>query len=217
MLILRKSIYGFGEYYGNEFNSSNSLSMTQMQVNAKCIFNYFKGLGWSTNAISAMLGNMQAESSINPGRWQYDNPNPTTSEGIGYSLVQWTPYTKYTEWVKSTYGSGSDPSIIDYALDRIDYEVNNNLQWIATSVYPFTFKEFSTSTKSVSELAKAFLLNYERPADQSTNVQNYRAELANNWYTYLTGITPEPPTPTNKKKRKGFKFVLFNKRRRIYG
>ena len=141
----------FGSYYGNDFNSSNALNYEQMKVNVTYIYSYLTNKGWSVNAISAMCGNMQAESSINPGRWQSDRVGGETS-GHGYGLVQWTPYTKYTEWVSG------DPSTMDNNLSRIIYEVENKLQWIATSKYNYSFKEFSTSNKSVSELAIAFLL-----------------------------------------------------------
>jgi hypothetical protein len=84
-----------------------------------------------------------------------------------------------------------------------------------------SFKEFTTSTKSPSYLASVFLHNYER-AGVSAELE--RQTNANYWYKYLTGNTPPdiPPdnpggdTPTTKKK-KGYNFVLFNKRRRIYG
>lgn len=197
----------FGSYYGNDFNSSNALNYEQMKVNVRYIYSYLTDKGWSVNAIAGMCGNMQAESSINPGRWQSDRVGGSTS-GHGYGLVQWTPYTKYTEWVSG------DPSTMDNNLYRIIYEVENKLQWIATSNYNYSFKEFSTSNKSVSELAKAFLLNYERPADQSSSVQNYRSELAESWYTYLTGLEPTPPSDSggSTTKKHKYKFVLFNRR-----
>lgn len=199
----------FGSYYGNDFNSSNALNYEQMKVNVTYIYSYLTNKGWSVNAISAMCGNMQAESSINPGRWQSDRVGGETS-GHGYGLVQWTPYTKYTEWVSG------DPSTMDNNLSRIIYEVENKLQWIATSKYNYSFKEFSTSNKSVSELAIAFLLNYERPADQSVSVQNYRSGLAENWYTYLTGIEPTPPSEEGSSitKKHKYNFILFNRRKR---
>lgn len=199
----------FGSYYGNDFNSSNPLNQEQMKVNVTYIHSYLIDKGWSVNAIAGMLGNMQAESSINPGRWQSDRVGGDTS-GHGYGLCQWTPYTKYTEWVSG------DPSTMDNNLSRIIYEVENNLQWIATSNYNYSFKEFSTSNKSVSELAKAFLLNYERPADQSVSVQNYRSELAESWYTYITGLEPTPPGGAAIRNKRGYKFILFN-RRKTYG
>lgn len=207
-LELRNGI--FGDYYGNTYDTSNPLSKDKMEVNALYIYSYLKHEGWTDNSICALLGNMQAESTINPGRWQSDRVGGDAS-GHGYSLVQWTPYTKYTNWCSSQ--GYSDPSEMDSALARIRYEVANSIQWIGVgSFYGMSFKEFTQSNESVRTLASAFLLCYERPADQSSSVQNYRGELAESWYTYLTG--KEPTTPGKKSKRKKYNFILFNKRRR---
>lgn len=199
----------YGQYYGSYIGESVALTAEQMQLNARYIHSYLIDKGWSLNAICGMLGNIQAESSMNPGRWQSDNVGAVSN---GYGLVQWTPSTKFTQWANES--GYPDYSEMDTNLIRINYEVNNNVQWIATDAYPYSFKEFSTSGLSVGELAKAFLLNYERPADQSESVQNYRASLAEAWYQELTGETPHPPvTPSTKAKRKKFNFILFNRRR----
>lgn len=209
MAIERNGTYG--TYYGSTFNESGTLTVDQTRVNAQYFRNAMTANGWSLNAICAMLGNMQAESGINPGRWQSDNVGNTSA---GYGLVQWTPATKYIEWC-----GNNDPSEMDQNIARILYEVENGLQWIATSAYDLSFKEFSTSNKTVGYLAKSFLLNYERPADQSASVQALRSSYAESWYTYLTGTAPDvdPDAPaTNKtKKRKGYNFVLFNRKRRM--
>lgn len=201
-----------GNYYGSFFNESVVLSIGEMSINAKYIYTALKNKGWSNNAIYSLLGNMQAESSINPGRWQSDSVG---NSSLGYGLVQWTPSTKYTNWC--TEQGYSDPSEMDNNISRILYEVENNLQWISTDTYNFSFKEFSKSTKSVDELAKAFLLCYERPADQSEAVQTYRSSLANNWRETLSGIVipddPDNPTITTKKKKK-YNFLLMNSRKR---
>lgn len=196
----------FGEYYGSLQNASEPLTTEEMKVNAHYIYSYLSASGWSLNAIAGMLGNIQAESTINPGRWQSDDVGNTS---LGYGMVQWTPSTKYTEWCSQQ--GLSDPSAMDSNLSRILYEVENSLQWISTSGYNYSFKTFSTSTASVSELAKAFLLCYERPADQSESVQEYRSSLASSWYEYLSGVTPN--NPTRKKKRSNY-FLLFNQRKR---
>lgn len=213
-VILRTGI--FGDYYGNTYDTSNVLSQSQMEVNALYIYSYLKHEGWTDNSIAALLGNMQAESSINPGRWQSDRVGGD-SEGHGYSLVQWTPYTKYIDWCSSE-GLG-DPSEMDSALARIMYEVKNNIQWIGTGNYiGMSFEDFSKSNESITYLATAFLLCYERPLDQSEVVQAYRGSLATSWYIYLTGRTPSDPGGTTSNKKKKFNFILFNKRRRgIYG
>lgn len=213
--ILRSGI--FGDYYGNTYDTSNALTQSQMETNAFYIYSYLKHEGWSENAISALLGNMQAESSINPGRWQSDRVGGDSS-GHGYSLVQWTPYTKYTNWCSEK--GYSDPSEMDNALSRILYEVENDIQWIGVGSYSgMSFEEFATSELSVSELATAFLLCYERPADQSESVQNYRGSLAENWYKYLTGKDPsQPGGGASHTKKNKYNFILFNRRRRgIYG
>lgn len=112
-------------------------------------------------------------------------------EKHGYGLVQWTPYTKYTEW------SPSDPSLMDNNLLRLLYEVENNIQWIATDEYPFSFKEFTESLDSPYNLAIAFIKNYERPADPNHPI---RGEQAEEWFSYLGGIMPPIPTYKNSKK-----------------
>lgn len=139
---------------------------------------------------------MQSESAINPGRWEGNRVegDPTNH---GYGLVQWTPYTKYTNWVSG------DPSTMDNNLSRIIYEVENNLQWIATSTYNYSFREFTKSTESPYNLALAFLANYERPADPNQPVRGTQAEF---WYQFLGGVQP---TPIGKKKKTKFKWVLY--------
>lgn len=206
----------FGDYYGNTYDSSNPLTQYQMEFNAFYIYSYLKDAGWTENSICAMLGNMQAESTINPGRWQSDRVGGESS-GHGFSLVQWTPYTKYTEWCSSE--GYSDPSEMDSALARIKYEVENLIQWYGTGKFAeMNFQEFTKSNESVRTLATAFLLCYERPADQSESVQNYRGDLAESWYKFLTGREPASPGGTSKKKKRKYNFILFNKRRRkIYG
>ena len=203
MANLRKGLYG--EYYGSFFNESEPLTQSEMEVNARYIFSYLKDKGWTNNSISALLGNMQAESSLNSGRWQSDDGGWYSG---GYSLVQWTPVTKYTNWCSEN--GYNDPSEIDNALARIIWEVENNEQFYATSNYPITFKEFTTSNASVQYLAESFLINYERPKDQRESVKQYRGSLAKKWYEFLTGVTPsDPENPTNKKYKNLSKLLLF--------
>lgn len=194
MVEARTGIYG--DYYGSPYDSSAPLNQEQMQVNATYIYTSLANDGWTLNSVAAMLGNMQVESSINPGRWENDSVggDPTAH---GYGLVQWTPYTNYTDWAVSS--GYSDPSIMDANIARINYELANNIQWIPTSVYPMTFAQFKESTDSPDLLARIFLTNYERPADPN---QPIRGEYALQWYEYLGGL------PIRKEKKK-FPWVLY--------
>lgn len=195
----------FGAYWGNTYDSSRSLTQSQMEVNAKYIYSYLSSEGWTLNAVAGILGNMQSESSINPGRWESDRVggNPDVH---GYGLVQWTPYTKYTNWVSG------DPSTMDNNISRILYEVDNNIQWIATSHYNYSFKSFTKSNDTPYNLALAFLANYERPADP---VQPERGNQAEKWFEFLSGITPEPPEPPEPtpgtRKLKKFPWAVYTK------
>ena len=76
---------------GNRF-----LSLAEMQINAELFQGWALAAGWSVHAICAMLGNIQSESTINPGIWESLSPYSG-----GYGLVQWTPYTKYSNWAGS--------------------------------------------------------------------------------------------------------------------
>lgn len=118
-------------------------------------------------------------------------------------LVQWTPYTKYTDWIVNQ--GFTDPSEMDANIFRILYEVENNIQWIATSTYNYSFKEFTQSTDTPYNLALAFLANYERPADPNQPARGTQAEY---WYEFLGGL---PPVPTVTRKRKKFPWGVFTK------
>ena len=48
-------------------SSNQYLTRSQMADNARYVFNFFRKLGWTSNAICGMLGNMERESTINPG------------------------------------------------------------------------------------------------------------------------------------------------------
>ena len=200
-LSLRIGIYG--TYWGNDYYSSDYLTQTQMEINSTYIYGALNREHWTLNAISGMLGNMQAESSINPGRWEGN----AVGVGPGYGLVQWTPYTNYTNWAT---GQGLDPSAMDSNLARILYEVQNNLQWIPTTVYNFSFADFTVSTQTPEYLASAFLKNYERAG---VEVESQRQANARAWYTYLGGITPPTPTPTQTEEHR-FKWVLYARKLR---
>lgn len=178
-------------YYSGNFY----LTLSQMQVNAQYIYNYLIVRGWTSNSICGMLGNMQSESTINPDLWEsFDIGNME----LGYGLVQWTPAPKYLDWCSAR---GLNPALMESNLDRIQYEIDNGLQWIPTSQYNYSFQTFKESLDSPYDLGIAFLRNYERPKEIN---QTNRGTQAMYWYEYLTGEIPQNPnpnpTPINSKK-----------------
>lgn len=177
-------------------NEYGQLSRADMENNAGIIYGLLSFYGWTAQAISALLGNMEAESGINPGRWQSDIVGNLSG---GYGLVQWTPATKLFNWIDSEYEQGilsnNTYSDGDNQIARIRYEVDNHIQYHPTKAYPESFKEFTESTKSPGYLAVAFLKNYERPKDSGPQTQSKRIAMAERWYTFITGLPPGKYTP----------------------
>lgn len=184
----------WGSLFRYEVNTSYTwikgnryLSLSEMENNAKIVYSIFTNKGWSLNAIAGMLGNMQSESTINPGIWQ--SLTVGSGGGGGYGLVQWTPWTNYTDWADL---NGYDWDNGDAQCKWIDEVTASVGQWKPTSSYPMKWSEFKVSTQSPETLAYTFLYNFERPASLD---QPNRKTQARYWYDYLSGITPDPPNP----------------------
>lgn len=174
-------------------NEYGVLSTANMQSNAGILREFFSENGWSINAISALAGNMQAESGINPARWENDNVGNLSG---GFGLVQWTPATKIRNWILTTYRN-EDYNNGDYQMERIMWELQNGEQYSPAKGFRETFGEWAVSDKPPGYLAAAFLCNYERAADTGIGAQIKRARMAESWYTFFTGREPPkwiPPT-----------------------
>lgn len=200
MANLREGKYG-GLYYGSYYNESSRLTDTEMYKNAEYIHQVLEYIyGWTKEAIAGLLGNLQSESGLNPGRWQSDK----VGVGPAYGLVQWDPFSKYVDWC--TQEGRTDPSEMDNNIERIIYEVENKIQYYAKPSYPETFTEFTQSTKSPYYLACAFAWNYERSwvvlygtEAQKESLRQQRGGQAEFWYnyicTYLDNPNPDQPIP----------------------
>ena len=161
------------------------LSEAEMQNNSMIIKSYLASKGWSVNAISGLLGNMESESTINPGIWQSLREGNMSG---GYGLVQWTPATNFTEWADSHGYAWDDGSA---QLKWINEQTAPSGQWIPTSTYNFSFDAFKVSTQTPEYLASAFLKNFERAG---VEVENQRRTQARKWYNFeYIGTRGEPP------------------------
>lgn len=199
---------GSGEFIVPEPVSGNRyLTSAEMHQNAAYIWWFLSQKGWTANAVAGMLGNMEVESSINPGIWESLTSDPEAYYAAngrypGFGLVQWTPYTKLMNWANS---NGYDYEEMDTQLLRICWEQETeNGQFSPAGSYNMTFTEFKESTLSPYELGMIFLACYERPLYPD---QPARGENAEYWYTYITGLVFK-----KKKKKKKFNFILFGKK-----
>lgn len=162
---------------------NNYLTTAEMENNAGIVRGFFEGKqGWTPNAVAALLGNMQGESTINPGLWESLIPY-----GGGYGLVQWTPYTVYSNWAGPGWQNNGTRQ-----CERIMHEYENGGQWYPTAEYPQTFEEWAHSTDTPENLAYAFMYNYERPASLD---HPERKEYARAWYEWFDGKPIDPDIP----------------------
>ncbi len=182
--------------------SNKYLSVEQMKGNALYIWTKLKEAGWTENAIAGVLGNMQSESTINPGL--FENRDYGNMDG-GYGLVQWTPASKYFNWAGTTPANDN----IDKQIDRILYEVEHNIQWLnSQDPKGRTFKQFTQSTDSPYDLAMAFITAYERPANPN---QPIRGQQALYWFNELSGQSWEGGGPWEPGEWY-IEYILFSRR-----
>lgn len=172
-----------GEWFiPGDINNTRPLTEEESKKNWLAFWTFFKSKGWTANAVSGILGNSYYESTVNPNRWEGDIPFAEPVASRGYGLVQWTPWTKIIDWLKE---KGYYPDVSKFGMgecERIQWEMENNQQWIATATYPESFRDFSVSTKDPYTLAIEFLANYERPADPN---QPQRGDKAREIYDYI--------------------------------
>lgn len=167
------------------------------------VYNYLEPLGYDKQCVIGMLGNIAAESGLNPWRWQSDSYNLSN----GYGLVQFTPASDYINLTgipnhapnlsTSIQTSGSSP---DDAKGQLYVFDNDTLgKWVNTcwrtywnpSTYPDLYAKRTTilntygsgTTLSMAQFRTindyqdacfAFLACYEGPA-----IPNYNDRLAN--------------------------------------
>lgn len=169
--------------------------------------------------VSALMGNLQAESGLYPDRVQGDIPYSDYSKeytakvdsgeisensfvhngpnGGGYGLAQWTFYTRkqnlYNRWKSGGYSSiGS----VDLACDFLLWELENSYSGVFSAL---------KNAKTIREASDRVLHDFENPADQSATVEIKRANMGIEIYNTLSGSppiapdAPEIPTATKKK------------------
>lgn len=152
------------------------------QQNAREIWGFFEAQGWTLESVSGMLGNMEVESFINPAQWEQNYPIYGAG---GFGLVQWTPWSKFSDWAGSDWESNYRKQ-----LQRIQWELDNGEQWIPVAQDGYmSFYDFTQSTLPAPDLAMVFERGYER----GTPMESVRRANAQKWYDYLGGSGPTPP------------------------
>jgi hypothetical protein len=170
-----------GRTYATSYNDNNASPTPNPPSSKKIsaateIYKFFKGKGWSKNAICGLLGNIEVETAytLNPDIHAYNGDG-------GYGLLQWTPGSKLKNWAES---NGLNFKTINTQCRRVIYEYNNNIQFYSSKYCSLTFKQYVKSSKSPDSLAECFMHNYERPNLKYANTPT-RRKKAVEWCNYF--------------------------------
>lgn len=202
---------------------SRSGALTEEEtLNNGIIFgNVFTGLGYDINTISALAGNVNAESGINPERVE-------AGGGGGYGIFQWTPKS---DLISACGSLGLSP----YTNGTIQCQclhgelVTLKNQWYTTKAFITPYASSGATEDMIGITADQFIKNemgwspdkltilfmvaYERPSrDPSVNHIDKRKAYANSWYEYYTGHTPTPTPPTPSGLTKYKKLIASKKK-----
>ena len=162
--------------------------------NEEKIWNFLYEKIGNEYGVASMMGNLQAESNLNPHNMEnyyetrlgftdetyvqaIDNGTYTKEQfiydGCGSFLAQWTYWSRKKalyEYAKSKMVSIGD---LEIQLEFLYQELSTSYKSVLSTL---------KNAASILEASNAILFKFENPADQSVRVQNYRASLGQKFY-----------------------------------
>ena len=161
---------------------------TSGESNARRIWDKLRAAGLSTAGAAGMMGNLKAESDLDPQNVQnsferklgYDDRGYTeavdfgsypdfANDGAGYGLAQWTYPARKAALLAFAKAQKKSVGDLDLQLDFLLTELQKD--------YPALFRELCTAS-DVRTASDAVLTQFERPADMSESVKIKRAGFA---------------------------------------
>lgn len=117
------------------------LTLQEMQNNADIIILFMRTIGWNESTIASILGNMQAESTINPNLTERGG-------GGGYGLVQWTPRSDLTRACNQLGIAPDSDGYNQLAVLRAELERDSRLtefQWYSSRAFISPYFQFGVT------------------------------------------------------------------------
>lgn len=158
---------------------------------AKTIWDFLIGKGLNAYAVAGIMGNLQAESALNPQNLQntyekklgytdstytqaVDNGTYTNfvKDSAGYGLAQWTYWSRKQALLQ--YAQSAKKSIGDLAMQL-------EFLWKELQGYTSVMKTLKSAT-SIRQASDAILTGYEKPANQGESVKTKRAGYGQTFY-----------------------------------
>lgn len=170
-----------------------ALRQEYMEDNALEMLKIAREYGVSLQALAGILGNFQAESTINPGMFEggmtpyewrtlYENnyarwceiANTTEWRYQGGGMGQWTPWTKLAPiWQDATDGETQTRHLFEHPG-----------QWNSGNPLGWSFDDYLTGTGSPEFMAEMFCRFWEVPGNIPATLP-FRQEKARFWYRFL--------------------------------
>ena len=141
--------------------------------NMEAIWGYLKTNGFTEEATAGIMGNIKAESNF--------NPSAVEGNGEGHGLVQWSFGRKQTLFARAA-SRGTKWDDIGVQLDFLLEELNN---WSFTPYFP-SLQDLK-NCKDIKKVTEAFMLCFERPANQTSTAINARISNSESVYNTLKG------------------------------
>lgn len=157
----------------------------------KTIWDFLIGKGLNAYAVAGIMGNLQAESALNPQNLQntyekklgytdstytqaVDNGTYTNfvKDSAGYGLAQWTYWSRKQALLQ--YAQTAKKSIGDLAMQL-------EFLWKELQGYTSVMKTLKSAT-SIRQASDAILTGYEKPANQGESVKTKRAGYGQTFY-----------------------------------
>lgn len=161
--------------------------------NAERIWKFFIGKGLQPHQAAGIMGNMMAESGLNPKRVQ-STPTPagdkddiTVNGTTGYGLVQWTDRGRQQGLADNASAANVISGDLNVQLEYVMEELGRP-PYLSSSYQPLL------ASTTVEEATNIILVNYETPKDINGE-RPKRQNFARNFLTLYgsgTGITTTP-------------------------
>lgn len=171
----------------------------------KAIWDFLKSKGFNDFAVAGLMGNLFAESGLNPQNLQntynkkfgktdaqytaeVDNSSYTNfvHDSAGYGLAQWTYYSRKQGLLNAARAAGVSIGNMNMQLAYLWQELQGYKSVMGTL-------KAATSVRAASD---AVLTGFEKPADQSETVQKKREEYGLAYYNKYAGTQAAEPQET---------------------